>query len=505
MRVEAAIMGKVLTLGIDGGSWNVILPLADRGLMPNMSELMKKGNWGALQSTAPPITCPAWLSLSTGRNPGWIGSFGFTNMEPASYTLRYYLYRRDPELPEIWDILGERGLSSGVLNLPVARDPRPINGYMVPGFLADDRDFKTHPGSLRGFLDRSSEGYEIEVRGFSIMEPEKTVRGCREIMAKRHRAMRALLDEHPTDFFLGVFHLPDRVCHASLNRTGLPIDPEKDALSAAVAEFYGELDGYIGDLAERSLGDDDLLLLVSDHGFAPCPRGVNINTWLAGEGYLHLKPRRGRPAFGINQRRIASALNRVGLLGPAIRHTPRFLGRFVPEGTEKGGHLSVVDLIQSGGLAWEDTAAVALPNHGIYLNTADRPLGTVARGSERDSLIKELRRGLLSIVDEVSGIHPVTAVHEREELYEGPRLDQAPDLVVETVDGWANHAFIDGAGSAIIDVRRATHRREGIYLMAGRGVRPGRGPAARLEDIAPTVLRFLGIEDLPPMDGQPLL
>lgn len=499
-------MGKVLMLGVDGGAWSVIRPLIEAGLMPGLGELTAMGRWGTLESTIPYITCPAWLSMASGRNPGWIGAFGFVNLEPGSYSLRYYDYLGDPGLPEIWDILGDNHLSCGVLNLPVARNPRPINKYMVPGFLADEGSYRTHPKQLKNFLDISTGGYRIEVRGFSIKDRERTVKECMEVMEKRYMAMRSLLRDYPTDCFLGVFHLFDRVCHTSLNTTGLPLDPDLDEMSSLVVEFLQKLDDHIGSLVEEFLQDDDLLIILSDHGFLPCYDGFNLNTWLRREGYLKAAPGRGRLGRpGLNQRRIASALDRLGLLETAMRYTPKSLKRLVPEGIDRGANLSVIDLVQHGGVDWKDTAAIAFPNNAVYINTSDRPHGIISTGSEYDSLVEELRKRLLSVEDAATGERPFSAVHLREEIYAGPRLENAPDLMVESAEGWTTHAFHDPHDDPFFYVDRADHRREGIYVLCGKGITPGLGEDANIEDIAPTVLDFLGIEDRPAMDGRSLL
>lgn len=496
--------GRVFIIGIDGGSWDVMLPLVESGHMPRFRDLISASSWGTLLSTIPYITCPAWNCLVSGKNPGWIGAFGFLNLEPSSYSLSFYDYRADPEVPEIWDILGERGITSGVVNLPVARNPRPVRGYMIPGFLADDRNYRTYPESVRLLLEGACGGYEIEPRGFSIMEPEKTVRECIRIMEKRFKAIKTLIDERPTDLFFGVFHLVDRVCHNVINRTGLPLD-DQDRLGAAAVSFFEKLDVYIGTLVEDCVKAKDMLVIASDHGFAPSNDGFLLNSWLIKEGYLDVNPLRGLSRLGINQRRIAGVLDRISLLKPAIRLTPRFLRKIVPEGSGSGAHVSVVDLIQSGKVDWASTLAVALPNHGIYLNTSDRPQGAVGVGSERDSLIEEMRKKLLDWEDPETGQKPVAKVSRREELYSGPRVEKAPDLVVETMKGWETHAMLSRSGELSLPVSRADHRREGIFLLRGPGIRERGGGEACIEDITPTVLDFMGINPTSAMDGKSLL
>ncbi len=91
--------------------------------------------------------------------------------------------------------------------------------------------------------------------------------------------------------------------------------------------------------------------------------------------------------------------------------------------------------MQSGGVDWASSLAIGFNNHGIYINTSDRPQGKVGGGAERESLMEELRRKLMDYRDPESGERPVASVLW-EELYSGPRTKWAPDLMVEMVKGW---------------------------------------------------------------------
>jgi predicted AlkP superfamily phosphohydrolase/phosphomutase len=314
--------------------------------------------------------------------------------------------------------------------------------------------------------------------------------------------MRALFAERPTDFFLGVFHLPDRICHAALNLTGLPLDPDRDELSAGVARFFHKLDKYLGALAEDFARRNDLLAIISDHGFAPSSRWLNLNTWLIKKGFLQVRSMRTLPARVINKRKLAAVLQKVGLFNPVMKHTPRALRRIVPAGDGGGARASIVDLIEAGKVDWENTLAVSLPNHGIYLNASDRPLGRIGVGAEREAILEEMRRELLALEIPASGERPVSAVHRREELYDGPRVGHAPDLVVEMVEGWSTKASIDEKGSLVVEGGQADHRREGIFLLIAEGIPPQGGLTAHIEDMAPTFMAYMGVEEHPPMDGR---
>ena len=80
-------MTRTLIIGLDGATWNVIKPLAEKGGLPAFKKLMEDGVWGNLESTIPPITGPAWFSLATGMNQGKLGVFDFLSRKDNTYKL----------------------------------------------------------------------------------------------------------------------------------------------------------------------------------------------------------------------------------------------------------------------------------------------------------------------------------------------------------------------------------------------------------------------------------
>jgi len=73
---------RVMIIGIDGGTWDILGPACDKGLMPNLNRFRNEGVYGTLKSTHPPITPPAWTTLMTGMNPGHHGIGGFFEYDP---------------------------------------------------------------------------------------------------------------------------------------------------------------------------------------------------------------------------------------------------------------------------------------------------------------------------------------------------------------------------------------------------------------------------------------
>jgi predicted AlkP superfamily phosphohydrolase/phosphomutase len=109
---------KVIVIGLDGATLDLIKPWASMGKLPHLAKIMENGSFGKLRSTIHPLTAPAWSSFMTGKNPGKHGIFDFVTFIPNSYEIRYNngLSRRSPSL---WRILSDEGKKVIVVNVPL--------------------------------------------------------------------------------------------------------------------------------------------------------------------------------------------------------------------------------------------------------------------------------------------------------------------------------------------------------------------------------------------------
>ena len=486
--------GRVVVIGIDGGTLDLIEPWAEAGHLPTFKRLMRRGCWGDLRSTFPPLTCPAWYSFSTGMNPGKLGMFNFFCLEPGSYRVRMFDYRDLDGVPEVWDLLSDQGYTCGIVNNPIAYPPREVSGYMVAGFRAPSKRHQyAWPSELRDRLDEIAGGYEIDVPVGS--EPDQTLAAALRVMSKRQKVFLHLLRHDPTDFFLGVFTATDRVCHQFLNQSAermLPLFRQLDSNLAAIWDV---------------LGPQDRLLVMSDHGFGPRRDGFYVNQWLIDKGYLRLRP--GREPFerlGLTVKRLRDLRDRLGLREYALAaRALGFLNRFLPFGSLEGKGQSILDLIKRGRIDWRHTKAVAIPD-GIYLNTEDRPQGIVRRGTEAQALRAEIREGLAQIDHPCAGRRLRVSTYTPEELYWGPLVNRAPDVLWSIEDwSWGTIWNIPESGGWYGKLDLAHHRPNGLFMAAGPGIPAGARVAdVSITDLAPTVLGWMGVPIPEDMDGRPL-
>ena len=122
---------------------------------PNIKNLMGTGVYGKLRSSDPPITVPAWMVMSTGKDAGELGVYGFRHRDANSYTDFWVANSHTIKEPKIWDILGENGLKSVILGVPPTFPINPVDGNLVTGFITPDSlsNF-TYPPQLKEELSQ---------------------------------------------------------------------------------------------------------------------------------------------------------------------------------------------------------------------------------------------------------------------------------------------------------------------------------------------------------------
>src|SRR4030065_410257 len=145
---------RTIVIGLDGATFDLILPWVEQGHLPSFRRLIEEGSWGELESTMPPLTGPAWSSFITGKNPGKHGIYDFMYRDPKGYrsiTINATLRKG----PSFWRLLGDQGKRVIVFNVPVTYPPEEVNGIMISGFPTPpkSKDF-VYPPELREDLER---------------------------------------------------------------------------------------------------------------------------------------------------------------------------------------------------------------------------------------------------------------------------------------------------------------------------------------------------------------
>jgi predicted AlkP superfamily phosphohydrolase/phosphomutase len=275
------------------------------------------------------------------------------------------------------------------------------------------------------------------------------------------RQYRYVLDRFQDGFLFYYFGNVDQIAHMMWRGRdpGHPAyDAARDAPNAAVVdELYRGLDAIVGDTLDR-LGPEDLLVVMSDHGFTSWRRAFHLNSWLRDHGFIVLK-------------------------NPALEVDPGFFGN--------------VD--------WPRTRAYALGLNGLYVNLEGREKDGAVAPAAREALMDDLSRGLLAVIDPATGAPAITRVYRREQVYTVAGVeDIAPDLVVGYAKGTRGSdesALGAMPPDVIVDNTSAwsgdhcmDHEAVPGILLSSRALKR---PAPTLQHLASALLAEFGIDSFP--------
>jgi len=496
MEKEADRIAKIFVVGLDGGSYKLLKRLAAEGYMPFFASVLEEGVSGELRSVLPPSTPTAWSTFLTGQNPGRHGVFEFFAYENMAAPLRVVnsLSLRDSDT--LWAVMGRAGRRVGFVNVPMTYPPHPVEGTMITGILTPSVAQRfTYPPDLYQQLKKELGEYMIGVtwRDYSTKEIPRFIQALTRCSLQRRKYVRYLMEHHPWEFFMVVFSETDSLQHALWNfLEGNGKGPLGSETREDILEYYRVLDLIMEELCTIA-GEETQVFFISDHGFGPLQKWVHINTWLQQTGFL---------AFNWKQVYLRRGARRLrGLL----RRVDRFNWRkklFAKEGY-RTDILSCID--------WDRTKAFSVLSgeQGIRINLRGRePKGIVSPGEEYETLRDLIIARLQRLKDPQTGEAVGDFVKKREEVYKGPHVSQAPDIV-----------FLLREGNCISDVFPAskifeptdwqfgtgTHRLQGLFAAKGPGIkRNERIEGAGLEDLLPTFLYSLGIPIPANLDGKAL-
>lgn len=497
---------KVILIALDGATFDVIAPLVAEGRLPTFARLMADGATGQLRSTYPVITPPAFASILTGCNPGKHGVFDFFSRQRDSYQFtpsNGAMIRVEP----LHHLAARHGLRTGVMNTPMTYPPAPLaDGFVVAGMETPPGAAYTSPPELQRELEQAC-GYRIELdRWYREGEEEAEIAAILGLADTHRRAALRLMATRELDLFIVTLRAPDHAQHYFW-RFQDPGHPRYDTASAArfgdyVARAYEACDRAIADIL-ASAGEGAHTIIVSDHGFGRETKMVHLSNWLEREGFLRFRAgplgRLKKAAFrmGFTADNVIQALGRL--------HLERLFTGVSREA--KAGVFSRLFLSYDD-IDWTRTQAWARGQIGqIFLNVRGRePHGIVAPGEEYRAVRARIIDALMRLRDPDTGGPVAERCHVREDLYDGPESAAAPDIVIDWKDMeyWAFDVMT--GGRRIIGPNLATrsggHRMNGILIAHGpRVARGARVEGATVCDVAPTVLRLLGIEPPAHMDG----
>ncbi len=441
---------RVLVVGWDGATFDLIDPLVQAGQLPHLASLMGRGAVAELASTVVPISSAAWVGAVTGMTPSETGVYDF--FEPVDGTYRVRLASsKSNRKPPLWRILGWHDKRSLVFGVPLTWPPEEIDGVLVAGMLSPFDAEYAHPPGLADEL--RARGF-IPDLGIWRETQQLTSRLLNEQLELKREILVELLGERDWDLAMVVFKSLDVLGHRAYD--GHP--------NGDVAGWCRRLDDVLGELL-AAVGPETDVIVLSDHGFAAYPRQFFTHAWLVERGFA------------------------------ALRDEP-------PRSTGPGGPLATARAVEHelalGSLDLTRTRAFAGAAEGnfggIRLNLRGREPEGIVDEAEVDAVLSEI--GALLRAARIPGTDQplVTSVVRSRHLYPGRFADRLPDLLFETHPSVAVRPVV--RSRSFVAMRPGStfpdHARAGIWIAAGPSF-------AALEergevdvfDLAPTVLHAL--------------
>jgi predicted AlkP superfamily phosphohydrolase/phosphomutase len=344
---------------------------------------------------------------------------------------------------------------------PVNIDPlQPVNNISIPA-------------SLAGVLARRHGRFytlgipeDTKALSHGALDEDQFQAQCELAMQERIAQYRQALAEFTSGclfFYFGATDLLQHMFWRDRDERHPGRVPEQAArYGHVIDDLYVGTDKLVGE-ALAAVGPNDLLIVLSDHGFTSFRRQFHLNSWLRDNSFLRQSPA------------VATAQDAM-----------------------------------FPGVDWSATTAYGIGMNGLYLNCAGREKHGVVRDDARRSLLAEIRDKLLDVHDH-DGTPVVTKVTLTEDAYPAADPRIAPDLIVGYNDGYRASWDTVLGGMPPILVEDNLDRWSGEHLIDPDLVpgmlftsRPITVSSPCVSDVAPTILAAFGIARPPQMTGQNL-
>ena len=494
---------KIVVIGIDGGTYDLMNDWMTTGKLPNFNRIRKNGTYGKLVSTIPPYSAPAWTSITTGCYPGKHGIYDFFKTSSVSKRI---ISSRCRKVPAIWNYLSEHDKKNIIVAVPGTYPPEKISGKMISGLLTpSNKSIYTYPSSLKEQLTDHEYGEyllekivvdEIPKYLYSRYKPETLVEKINQTLVSHATVTVNLMNKSDWDFSMVVFRGTDDVQHLLWNN------------KQYVLSSYKIIDSYIGQMIEQF--SDTTFIVVSDHGFLAPKKFLYVNNVLYNEGYLttHSIPNHNIENF------LFYIFERYGkilfyfLLMEKFIKTSIF-NKFIMGGSWKKN----IDFLHSKALYH------SVCSHGIRILINEKYRSKPVGEKEYNQLRDELIQIFLDLLDPDTDKPIVKNVYRWEDLYGKTAVNDPLDLILDLEPEYGTRETIVCKTNKDITSLNphnnrlpivikpgitdwvGDHSSEGIVFLYGRNIKKNCQITASVVDIAPTIMSLFNLSIPEIMDG----
>jgi predicted AlkP superfamily phosphohydrolase/phosphomutase len=393
--------GRIIIVGLDGVPFGLLEELSNKGVMPNTKEIISSGIFRKMQSSVPEISSVAWSSIITGKNPGGHGIFGFTDLSSNSYQLRFPNFS-DLQSEPFWNVINGKSV---IVNVPSTYPVKDMNGVHISGFVSIDLSQSVFPKPLIPVLKELD--YRLDVDStLAHQSMELFLSDLEKTLHASIQTYRYLWRSVDWKIFMFVFTGTDRLMHFLWD----VYEDENHKYHGPFVNHFRAIDEVIGEML-TGLSEEDLFVMLSDHGFERLDYDVYINSILRQEGFLHFDEKKELELIHINS----------------------------------------------------STKAFALDPARIYINLRGKyPNGGVDK-QDKERLLRDLE-ALFSAL-EVGNRRAIKNVYRKEEIYSGPFIERAPDLVLVGGKGFNLKGNIKAEKTIGKEIFTGKHTQDDAFLL----------------------------------------
>ncbi len=462
---------KVIVIGIDGGTWELLKPLIEIDYLPNIKKLVKRGSYGNLESTVPPVTGPAWSSFVTGCTPLKHGVYDFVIEKSGKSKLAT---NKDIRYPTFYKILSDCGFRCVIIALPLSYPPSATNSIIFPDFFSPS--LYIYPKCAKKYIKNYRLTPDMNKKGEELIE--ELIKFEKEHM----ESAKEMFFNEKWDLFFIHFITSDIVSHRYFGDMLRHTNIGKSAL-----RVFKNIDNCIGWFVKNK-PKNSIIVILSDHGFGEYSKTFYINTWLEKKGYLQKKTISGhgpKEVFDITDRRkeikIGGILFKI-LKTRGIRKLARSIFSFF---------FAKKYRVRSGYEIDIENSMFYVPrvtSFAIYTNLNKYDAHKLHRlYQELEDIKDKSGRKIFSCLFRTNKI---------ENRYPAIMFVPENDYFISTA--LEDHLFSE-------DIRFNFHKQDGIVLFYGPGIRRNiEIKNAKIYDVIPTIFYILGVEVPPYMDGKVL-
>ena len=453
---------KLIIVGIEGASQKILKEMIHQGKLPHLLHLLNTGGFLENISSVYPLVSPTtWTSFSTFSNPGIHGIFGWQQCDLTKNRI-YIPLSNNIKAPTFWETLSSHGIKVCIINAYMTFPPEKINGTIISG--SPSPEVSVYPPSLLNLLHKMK--YKVEARGYVNTPADEFFEDLKDVIHKRTDLALYLMKNRKLDMCFILYNAIDRCQHPYWKDVIENRKHKKD-----VYQIYEEIDKSIGRLMDSY--PESTVLIVNDHEFRRVKIRFHLGFWLFKEGYS--KP------VSTFQSKLNLFLLFLDTLIKKFKIN-KLLHLFLLNSKSFSSstlYFPKVRIDFNKSIAF--TCSFYEP--GIYLNPNLSP-------KEKEEIEKELIEKLMKVKDPITGRKVIKRVYKKEELYHGPYVNYAPDLIVIPNENYSVVGLISYYGLFERNLRETGTHKFGGFIISNS---PFFRNISSIEDVGKKILLFFNV------------